>query len=99
MAKIKIVKWRGDNGQLAVSFPTQELNSSPTAIMRQRRPAAEEAARMLTVHWSRTIGRNIDQPTGLSFQYYREKVSGQQKSFHDRALRRYLKLFKAMGLK
>ena len=99
MAKIKLVKWRGDNGQMAISFPGQSLSSYPTPIVRQARAAATQAAFLLTIDWSRTIGKAIDQNQYQTFQDYRVDVSNRQISFRERALRRYLKLFKATGLK
>ena len=99
MSKIELVKWRGDNGQLAISFPTQPLSSSPTPISRQAHVAATKAALMLLIHWCATVAKTIDQAENQTIQDYREQVADRQKRFHDRALRRYQKLFKAWGMK
>lgn len=99
MAKIKLVKWQGSNGELAISFPSQPLCSHPTPIVRQAHVAAAHAAMMMTIHWNKTIGNLIDHPIGVSYKQHQLNVDTRQKKFRGRALRRYKNLFKAMGMK
>jgi len=99
MSTIELVKWRGDNGQLAVSFYPTHRNRASTSIMRQAKAAAIEAALLLTIHWCATVAKTLDQQPNQTIQEYRTYVANRQKRFHDRALRRYQKLFKAWGMK
>jgi len=99
MAKIKLVKWRGDNGQLAISFPAQPLKSQPSPIVRQAHVAATQATEMIVQHWFTTIASKIDQPIGVSYHQHRINVGARHLHYEERAYRRYLKLFKAWGMK
>ena len=95
----KIVRWRGDNGQMAVSFPMQPLKVQPTPVIRQAHAAATHAADMLARHWYQTVGEKIEHPIGVSYRQHRDNLRDLRLLYEFRAYRRYLKLFKALGLK
>ena len=88
MAKVRLVKWTSNDGQTAISFPTQGLLLEASPIVRRARDAAEYAVAMLVRHWDNTVSARIPEPVYIL-----------RNSYRDRARRRYTKLFKAMGLK
>ena len=98
MAKIILVKWLSDDGQVAVSFPRQ-LSQSPTAIVRHANVAARHATIILTMHWNKTIGCSIPQKPNQTRQDHRAYYANRQRRFYNAALRRFTTLFKSMGLK